>query len=571
MANESNYWTRRFSRRTVLRGAGLGLAGLAGAALIGCGDDDEAAPSASATRAPAATQASSAATTTAAPASAINKGGTLTFGYHEDRGYLSPRSSRAGWDNNFLLANGDNYIYINNDGTIDSDLSLIPQFEFPDPTTLIFHLRSGVSFHDGTPFNGEAVKGHIELLQDPDRTPGFGYKSLIASISTVEAVDNNTAKIHLESPNAGIIGAFGVAPGTPMSLAQIDKRGEDEILDPALTGPFQVDDYFADDHWTYVKNENYWGPKEGPPHVDKLIYRVIPQSEPRAAALEVGDIDATWFTASNETTLRLSQDENIQNRQLVAGPTLVNLNQNLPPTDNLKVRQAIASALDKEKILEVTFQGQGSLAHSMLPPGTYGYSDYDPYPFNVEQAKKYLAESGLELPVKVRMIFGGQPGQNASDVLLVSLYQEMLEEVGFKVELENLPGAGQLFKEMYETGGANLIPFSTGTRPDPDGQFSLYATSYAYYNAGRETLDPAQAQLDDMVLAARQNLDVADREQAYIDIQKVLMDNVYAAIPMITRVRWVFARKDVGGMDHPELVNTPAGASFRTRYLWKKA
>ncbi|MEX2230484.1 MAG: ABC transporter substrate-binding protein [Dehalococcoidia bacterium] len=568
MSEHYHPWTHRtLSRRRMLRGAGLGALGLAGAALIGCGGEDETPATPSGGAAATATGPTPAASATQA---ATPRGGTLKFAYHADPAYLTPRFSRSGFDNAFLLVSGDNYVYVKADGTVDPERGLFPQFEYPDPATFVAKLRPDVKFHDGSVLDAEAVKAHLEYLMDPEKAAKFGYASLLSTISAIDTPDAETVSIKLTTADVGFVSALAVAPGIPFSVAAVDQFGDTEILKPVMTGPYKVDDYTSGAGWTYSRNEAFWGPKEREPYLDKLEFRAITQDETRAAAVESGDVDATWFPSSSETTLRLSKSGDLQSRSFEAGPTLFTVNQNMPPLDNLKLRQAIAHAIDKAKILQADFQGQGAVAQSMLPSGTFGYLAHDPYPYDVAKAKALVLASGEPTPIKIKYALAGTP-PSAGATLTASLYKEMLDAVGFDVQIENVTGNNAIFDALFANKTHHVGPFSTGVRPDPVAQFALYATSDAFYNAGRDTADPAQAAIDELVGKARAELNDEAREALLFDIQRLLHDNVFAQIPIVARIRWAFAGKNVGGFDDPEFLNTPAGASFRARLLWLNA
>jgi peptide/nickel transport system substrate-binding protein len=540
---------RSVTRRRLLAVAGAGSAALLAAACGGGGPGGDGTPAVRQS-------------TGGAPA----KGGTLKIGYHQDPAYLTVRASRSGFDPNFLFVNGDAFVYVKPDGTVDAANSLWQTYEWADPTTLVAKLRQGVTFHDGTPFNAEAVKAHVSYLTDKTKARDFGYAAVFEPVRSVETPDAGTVRLLLKEPNPAIVTGLGVQPGMPFSLAQVEKLGDDERLKPAMTGPYKVDAYTSGAGWTYVKNPQFWGPKDGTPYLDTIEFRVLTERASRGAALEAGDIDAAWFDDSDDTTVRLSKNKAFTQAKMFAGPTLLSLNVTKPPLDNLKVRQALAHAIDKAKVLEVINKGQGTVSSGgLLPPGTYGAVEHNPYPFNVAKARQLLQEAGVPLPARVRMIYSGSGSSNPA-ALTAQIYQSTLNSVGFQVELDNQVGNAQ-FDEMFDKGNAHLCVFSTGVRPDPDPQFSLYVTSYAYYNAGRASKDPAQARLDDLVAKGRVELDPKKREATYQDVTRVMIDNVLVAIPIVDRVRWVFAKPKVQGVEDPNFMNTPAGASFRARLL----
>jgi peptide/nickel transport system substrate-binding protein len=552
-----------------LRAAGVAGMGFAAAWLAACGGGDSKEGSNAGTAASGG-QAAATAGSGGAPAAARRRGGTLRIGYHEDPGYLSPRASRSGFDPNWLMVNGDSYIYVKPDGTIDPANSLFQKYEFTDPTTLVFSVRQGVKFHDGTALTAEAVKAHLSYLMDKTKAKDFGYASILQPVASIETPDPSTVKFTLKEPSPGLLPGLGVQPGTPFSVALVEKQGDDERLKPALTGPYRVDAYTSGGGWSYVKNADFWGPKEGTPYLDKIEFRVLTEVAARGAALEAGDVDIAWFGDSDDTTLGLSKNRKFKQAKMFAGPTLLALNANKPPLDNLMVRQAVASAIDKAKVLDVINKGQGAVAKGgLLPPGTYGAIDHNPYPFDLNKAKQYLQQSGVSGPVKLKLTYGGT-GSSTPSATTAQLYQSTLQAAGFQVELENTPGNSQ-FDVMFDQGNSHLLVFSTGVRPDPDAQFALYATSFAYYNAGRTSKDPSQAKLDELVSKGRVELDTKKREQIYHEITKVMLDNVLVAIPIIDRVRWVFAQQKVAGIDDPGFLNTPAGASMRARLLSMEA
>lgn len=585
MANR--YWSeyrgpafsRRLSRRRLLSMIGAGGAGLTAAALAACGGSNaknNGAPAASGTSAgtvgaaasPRAAGGAASPAAAAAQTAAQGHGGAIKLAYHQDPQYLSVRGSLSGYDPNFLLVNGDSLIYIKPDGTVDPANSLVAKYEFVEPTTLVLTLRPNLQYHDGTAMDAAAVKACFQFLTDKTKAKSFGYATILDPIQSIDTPDATTVKLGLKTPAPALIGGLGVQPGIPFSVAQVNKLGDDELLKPAMTGPYKVDSYTSGTGWSYVKNPSFWGPKEGTPFLDRIDFRVITDVNARAAALQAGDVDVAWFDDSYDATLSLSKDKNFKQAKFFAGPTVLSLNANKPPLDNPKVRQALASAIDKQKVLQVINQGQGAVAAGgILPPGTFGAVPYNPYPFDLAKAKQLLQASGVPTPVKLNLIYGGSgTGQSNPGALTAQIYQDTLNSVGFDVSLQNIPG-NDSFNVMFQQGGAHLLVFSTGVRPDPDGEFSLWVTKDAFYNAGRDGKDPAQAQIDDLVLKARQELDQKVREQQYQQITKLMLDNVLVGIPIVDRVRWVFGQKKVVGIDFPGFVNTPAGASFRARML----
>src|SRR5437016_3572141 len=177
MVSEANYWSRRrLGRRSVIRGAGAAL-GLAGAVLIACGGSDDSSKQGSA---PAAGAGTAVPGSGGATGEAITKGGFLRFIYDsQTQPFLSPRSAKRGNDPNFLLVSGDSLIYLKADGTFQPEWSLFEKWEYADETTFVGHLRSGITFQDGTPLDTAAIKANLEFLNDAKLAPDFAYRSLL--------------------------------------------------------------------------------------------------------------------------------------------------------------------------------------------------------------------------------------------------------------------------------------------------------------------------------------------------------------------------------------------------------
>jgi ABC-type transport system substrate-binding protein len=566
MASEENYWTRRrLGRRSVLRGAGTAAVGLAGAMLIACGGGDDSSEQGSGG---AGASGPGAAGGGSATEQTPTNGGLVRFIYDsQTQPFLSPRSAKRGNDPNFLLTSGDSLIYLKADGTFQPDWSLLERSEWADQTTFVGQLRSGITFHDGTPLDAAAVKANLEFLNDAKLAPDFAYRSLLQPLAAIETPDPLTLRFRLKQPSSGFpVTVLAFTPGIPFSMAQVNKLGDDEIVEPSMTGPYKVESWRdGGAKWSYVQNTNYWRKAAGLPYLDKIEYQGAGQDEARAAAIEAGEVEAVVFNASNETTARLSKNRNLQAREFEAGPAMLLINHAKAPLDNLKLRQAIAHALDKQKMLAVLYQDQGAVAKSELPRGTFGYYEYDPYPFDQNKAKELVAASGVRTPIRITYALTGTP-PSAAGVQTASLFKEMLDAVGFDVAIQNVANT----QDFYARDATHLGTTGTGTRPDPVEQYATYDTSNANFNAGKKSTDPAQKQVDDLVAKARAEYDTAAREKLVQELAKVCRDNVISNIPTVARTRWAFASTKVGGFDHPEFLNVPGGSGFRAFLLWMR-
>ena len=505
----------------------------------------------------------------AVPVAVAQKGGTLKLGGWGVRRFLSPRGATGGNYMDQDYVSGDSYVYVKSDGSFDPTVSLWEKWEQTDKQTIAATVRKGVQFHDGTPLNAEAVKAHLEFMSVEKNVPNYGFFSLLESFEKVEATDANTVVIRAKEPDASFLAVFAMIPGVPFSLAQMRKLGDDELTKPAETGPYLVDSYTPSTGWVWVKNPNYWGPKELAPFPDRIDYAGPDDHNVRAASFEAGDFDVVWFGNSDANTKRLAADKKFQQKSLAVAPFTLQFNHAKPPLDNLKLRQALASAVDRKKIFDIVYRGQGGIAKTgMLAPGTFGALEYEKYPFDLKKAKEYLDASGVRTPVKLSYIYSGAGTEET--LLSAQIYQETMKAIGIEIEIVNQPASG-VADSMYRNGEYHLTTGSTGVRPDPSPAFGLVLASWGSLNAGGKTsTDPAQKQIDDLIRRSMAEFDRSGREKIFHEITRVSNDNVIARIQVADRLRWLFAQPAIGGMDHPEVVNAPGGAGYRPRFLWKK-
>ena len=556
MGDEGTYWQQRFGRRSLFRGTAIALAGLSGAALVGCGDSDEAqTPGATATNGGGV-----ATSTLTADAGGRKRGGELRFAWTVPTPGIWV--SRGGFNVSFHMATSDALAYVSADGTTKFDWSLMEAAEYIDDVTLHGKLRQSVTYHDGTPFTAETARRSIEFLRDAEATPQFGYRALIETLDTIETPSDTEIVFHLKQPDVGFLSNLGVQPGCSFSVDQIEKIGEEEARTKmAGTGPYRVESFVDENSLTMAANPDYWL-KDAHPYLDKLIMSGPLEGETKAAALEAGDVDAVWFTGAEPAVARLLESKDLWNSRWEAGPDTLMLNHAMAPLDNLHVRKALALAIDKTKHVEVLHAGLASPGKSLIPSVLKGYSDYEPYQYNVEAAKQALVDSGLELPLRVTYALGSPPTQRASQT--AALYQQQLNEVGFDVQIENVPDVQDavILNRTHHMAG-----FPVAVRPNAVSTFQLYATSVGGFNPGRDSADPAQAEMERMVFEAAAEYEDEARAAKLEEIHKIFVDNVFCQIPVVSKFRFAFGRQNVIGWDDPEFSNTPGGASSRPGLL----
>ncbi len=334
-----------------------------------------------------------------------------------------------------------------------------------DGLVYTFHLHSGVKFHDGTDMNADDVKFSLDRARAEDSTNA--QKALFAGIASVEVVDPLTVKITLSGPNGGFITnmAWGDAViVAPESIANA-------ATSPVGTGPFKFSNWVQGDRIEIVKNPDYWG---APVALDKATFKFISDPTAAFAAMMAGDIDAFPGYPAPETLPQFESDPRFTviggNTE---GETILSTNNKMPPFDNVKVREALAHAINRQEIIDGAMFGYGTPIGTHFAPHHPDYvdltanSNYDP-----ELSKKLLAEAGypdgfkttLKLPPPSYARRGGE------------IIAAQLRAVGIDAEISNLEWAQwleQVFKgkDYGLTIVSHTEPMDIGIYARPDYYF----------------------------------------------------------------------------------------------------
>ena len=276
----------------------------------------------------------------------------------------------------------------------DKDMKLIPALaEKVDvdetATEFVFHLRHGVTFHDGAPFDADAVKVNLERVMNPDNH--LSRRSLVVMVSRVDVVDPYTVKVSLSQPFGAFVNNMA-HPGTfmisPKALAQY---GKDIATHPVGTGPFKFVS-FAADMVKMTKNDAYWKP--GLPKVDSLTFKSVPENGSRFAMLQTGEAQ---FIAPLPTEL-VAPARNIPTIEVVVTPSIVAryvaLNNMKKPFSDVRVREALNYAVDKTAFAKVVFNGFAEPLDAPIPPKLGFYSKQGAWPYDPAKAKALLKEAG---------------------------------------------------------------------------------------------------------------------------------------------------------------------------------
>ena len=315
-----------------------------------------------------------------------------------------------------------------------------------DGTQLTFYLRQGVTFHDGEPFNADAAIANIESWHI---NPSFGSLPGVVSYTNIEAVDEYTIRLTYDTPYYAYINDFCWPDVCTMISPKLITEGDFQTVNGyAGTGPYIYDAYVAGQYTTFIRNENYWGEQ---PYYDKIVAKYIPDNASRVQALKTGEIDLIYGSAelSYEDYNQAIAIDGIEGKFAPSGSTIrsiiLNFNGNL---SELRVRQALACAIDKDAISEGLTYGYEPVADTIVPDGT-PYSDINGtvgYDYDTERANQLLDEAGWVMndSTGIREKDGTSlqvtftvPTDDSTVGSIATLIQSQLAEVGIDVEIKS--------------------------------------------------------------------------------------------------------------------------------------
>jgi len=312
---------------------------------------------------------------------------------------------------------------------------LAERWEFsPCAYTLTLFLRRGVKFHDGTPFNAEAVRFNLERFL----VPGVPFRFMIVKIKAIEVVDNYTVKLHLSEPFAPLVAHLSHEFIAMISPTAVKTLGPGAIVtEPVGAGPFRFVEWIVGERIVLEAVEDHWG---GRPYLDEIVFRTIPEAAVRVMMLEVGDVHVAAIPAHEKARLKAIPEIRVLIEPATGRQRIVWVNTELPPFNDVRVRHALNYAIDKEAIIEHLLHGIGTPGTSAITPLIWGYHTVGPWPFNPERARELLAEAGF--PDGFRTTLLHVPMFDAPAIS--ETMKAMWAEVGIEVELVVKEWAGFL-------------------------------------------------------------------------------------------------------------------------------
>lgn len=441
-------------------------------------------------------------------------------------GRLAPFASTSVCDVMVMAPIYDTLIHSNRE-TGELEPGLAESWEIIDDRTVELTLREGVTFHDGTPFDAEAVKAGLEANAAEDAAQ---TAASLAIVDTVEAVDERTVRINLAEPAAGsLLAILSGREGMIVSPAALETAD----TEPVGAGPFRLTDHRPGEQITLERNPDYWNADEVRLGGVELINTEA--GPPTVNALVGGEIDAAMV--SPDILSGLEADPNIEIVEAL-GAAYHKLNWNLsqPPFDNLEFRQAVNHAIDREAVLEAVFNGMGEVAWGPFPSSFYGYdADLEgAYEYDPDRARELLESSGVEDPSFTAFV-----PPTPQFIRFGEVIQSQLAEVGIDVEFVQ---STDIVQDYFVDKGQPATVILWPPRPDPVDTLRIQFTPGQFNNAGNYSNDELNS-LVDQIMATD---DREEREPMFQDAAAIVVEEALD-LPVVYAPLLHAVRSNVGG------------------------
>jgi peptide/nickel transport system substrate-binding protein len=380
-----------------------------------------------------------------------------------------------------------------------------------DFKTWTFKLRPGVKFHDGTPFNAQAVKDNYGRWKDPANKCRCAF--YISGIHDVQAPDELTVVFNLNDPAVTLPANFSFPGPTNVthSPTAFKTKGDDYNRNPVGTGPYILKSWSAGDRIVLEKNPDYWN--KGHPYLDRIALKPLPDAQSRFASVQSGEADIIWddeYDADN--ILKAQKDPKLTVHTYTgSGAQVWAFNTKVAPFDDARVRQALVMALDRKKWSQVATNGLSRPATNPYGDGSWvKCKDDGALPYDVEKAKAFIKDYGK--PVDFKMIISATPrGRTNGQVL-----QQFWKQVGANMEIEQVDQTTippRAFTRQFQLTPWRILDF-----PDPDPQM------FANFHTGSPVAlaNYSDPELDRLLEHARSNAELETRTEDYCAISRLV-------------------------------------------------
>ena len=471
------------------------------------------------------------------------QGGTLVYGTDREPTCLDPHNFGDMPQTYVARQYLDSLVSMQPDGTVVPWLA--EKWDISkDGLQYTFHLKKGVNFTDGTPFDAEAVKANFEQTLDPETQSSTNLVYLLPIYKGVDVLDKYTVRVNLKRPYSPFLDVLAQAFFGMESPKAMARGIKENCVSPVGTGPFILKKWKKGQEIELVRNPDYNSApadanNQGPAYLDAITWRFLPDPSVRWQALQSGEAQAI-FSVPPEDFAAAQSDPNIELKQFVhagIGHYIV-LDNSEPPFDDIKVRQAFTLAANTPAAVESAYQGAYPVATSAISSGTPFYTAKyaNLYPHDLAKAEKLLDQAGWKKgangvrekdgkPLTVKFIYSSGPGETPpAELTLYQNVQAAVKEAGFDMSLVPQPQA-------QHNEQAN-IPADFDAEPTywncPTPMCMYIVSSIEAYDSPFANMSRIKnPELDKTLLAAAATTDRKQQETLYSKAQQIIAENAY--------------------------------------------
>lgn len=409
-----------------------------------------------------------------------------------------------------------------------------------DGRQYLFKLRQGVTFHDGTPFNAQAVKWNFDRLQDPKvRVPIRAPYP----IERTEVIDDSTVRVTLQRPFVPFTSALSWTTSAMLSPASVEQHGNVYTNYTHLvgTGPYTFQERKPGEKITVARYAGYWGHK---PHYDEVVFRIVPEATTRESLLLAGQVDLIILPPVADLPA-LQRDKRVKVLLAPSDRTIfIAINTQKPMLNDRRVRQALNYAVDKNAIIEHVLFGAADPMDSPMAPSLFGHCTTGTYEFNPEKAKQLLKEAGVASGTTISLIH--PTGRYVQDKEATQALAGYLREVGLQPQVQTMDWPSYIRTIITPLDKDNTTQLHyLGWAPaflDASQQMLQFLSREAPPN-GLQTNFYKDARVDQLILAAEAENHLEKRRALYCDIAKQVWEDAPWIFLWVQRFPIVYSAK----------------------------
>lgn len=461
------------------------------------------------------------------------KGGKISFALATSPDSLDPHRSGLAVAVRVLRTLYDSLVVQDTDGQIKPWLATSWEIS-EDRKSYTFKLREDVKFHDGTPFNAEAVKYSYDRILDPN-TKAANSTALIAPYESSEVIDEYTIKLNLSTPSESFLANLSQALVAIVSPTAAKQYGDDFLKNPVGSGPFKFVSWTENAEIVVERNDEYnWGPEtltnQGVAYLDQIVFKIVPEEATRIGSVQSKQVDAAE-TVPPQNIVQLESDAsvNIHKKNTVGLPYTLFINLNHEPWNELEARQALQYGIDVGAIVKTLYLGTYDQAWSPLTPGILGYDaslegGIEP---NVEKANQLLeglgwikGDDGIRVKdgkrLTLKYVDGTPNREKRNDIALI--VQQQLKEVGIEVAIEITKDIRTVVYTNYDYD----LYGNSQVNADPNSLYSFY---HSWEEGKTVSLSKLRdSKIDALLEQGRIESDIEKRKAIYSEIQHYIID-----------------------------------------------